>query len=135
VTRPDGTVTWRVWAPRAARVELVLAGDPDRARPMEPEGRGYFRHQEAGVPDGQRYAYRLDGGPPRPDPCSLWQADGVHGTSAVFSPWRFAWADQPWRGVERRDLVFYELHVGTFTPEGTFDAVIGRLPALRELGV
>src|SRR5262249_42597920 len=71
----------------------------------------------------------------RPDPCSPWQPDGVHRPSAVLFPDRFAWTDHDWKGVARQDLVFYELHVGTFTPEGTFDAVIPRLPALRELGI
>jgi maltooligosyltrehalose trehalohydrolase len=117
-------------------VDLVLIeGQGRRALPMEREGGGFFRHWEAGVGEGQRYAYRLDGGPERPDPCSLWQPEGVHGPSAVVRTDRFAWADKAWRGVRREDLVFYELHVGTFTPEGTFDAVIPRLKALRDLGV
>jgi maltooligosyltrehalose trehalohydrolase len=102
---------------------------------MLPEERGYFRLDRANVPEGQRYAFRLDGGPERPDPCSLWQPDGVHGPSAVVQPGRFHWTDQRWQGIARQDLVFYELHVGTFTPEGTFDAVIPRLGTLRELGV
>ncbi|AWM41608.1 Malto-oligosyltrehalose trehalohydrolase [Gemmata obscuriglobus] len=136
VTRSDGAVTWRVWAPKADRVELVLI-DGDRRQPiaMRPEDDGYFVHAGAGVPDGQRYAYRLNGGPERPDPCSRWQPDGVHRPSAVVFPGRFPWTDRGWRGVSRDDLVFYELHVGTFTPEGTFDAVIPRLPELRDLGV
>lgn len=133
--RPDGSVAWRVWAPRARRVELVLHGDGPRAVPMAPEPGGYFAHTETGVPEGQRYAYRLDGGPERPDPCSLWQPEGVHGSSAVFDPANFGWSAGGWRGLPRHDLVFYELHVGTFTPEGTFDAVALRLRQLRELGV
>src|SRR5205823_843789 len=102
---------------------------------MQPEEGGYFRHAEPHVREGQRYAYRLDNTQERPDPCSSWQPDGVHRPSAVLFPGRFPWTDQGWHGVRREDLVFYELHVGTFTPEGTFDAVIPRLPALRELGV
>ncbi len=134
---PDGSVRWRAWAPRAAAVDLVLIdGDRRRVVPMRAEGAGgYFRHTEPGVPEGQRYAYRLDGGPERPDPCSLWQPDGVHGPSAVVRPERFRWADRGWKGLPRAELVFYELHVGTFTPEGTFEAVIPRLPQLRDLGV
>jgi len=132
----DGRVCWRVWAPAAKRVELVLydAGE-HRVRPMEWEEGGYYSHTEADVAEGQRYAYRLNGGPERPDPCSLWQPDGVHRPSAVLYPRRFAWTDHTWKGVPREELVFYELHVGTFTPQGTFDAVIPRLPELRELGV
>jgi maltooligosyltrehalose trehalohydrolase len=133
---PDGTVHWRVWAPRARQVELVLVdGDRRCVRPMAPEEKGYFRYAEAGVPDGQRYCYRLDGGPELPDPASLWQPDGVHAPSAVYRPERFAVSNAPWSGVRRQDLVFYELHVGTFTPDGTFDAAIPRLDSLRDLGV
>jgi maltooligosyltrehalose trehalohydrolase len=102
---------------------------------MAAEERGYFSLTRPDVPDGQRYAYRLDNGPERPDPASLWQPDGVHGPSAVFRPERFAWTDHGWAGVCREDLVIYELHTGTFTPEGTFEAIIPRLPSLRDLGV
>ncbi len=134
--RSNGSVQWRVWAPRANQVDLVLIdGDRRRRLPMEAEGRGYFRHTEAAVPEGQRYAYRLGDGPERPDPCSLWQPDGVHRPSAVLFPERFPWSDAAWVAPKREELVFYELHVGAFTPEGTFDAVIPRLAALRDLGV
>jgi maltooligosyltrehalose trehalohydrolase len=117
-------------------VDLVLIDDGKRsARPMAAEPCGYFRHEESDIAEGQRYAYRLDGGPERPDPVSLWQPDGVHQPSAVLFPERFAWHEGAWAGVRREDLVLYELHVGAFTPEGTFDAVIPRLDVLRELGV
>ena len=136
VGSPDGSVLLRVWAPAAKRVGLVLIdGAARREVAMQPEEGGYHRHEEADVPEGRRYAFRLDGGPERPDPCSLWQPEGVHGPSAVVLPDRFAWTDGGWKGVRREDLVFYELHVGTFTPEGTFDGVIPRLRDLRELGV
>ncbi|MCC6418778.1 MAG: malto-oligosyltrehalose trehalohydrolase [Gemmataceae bacterium] len=134
--RPDGSVRWRVWAPRASKVELVLIeGSRREAVAMAPQERGYFRYERGKVPEGQRYAYRLDGGPERPDPASLWQPDGVHAASAVVRPGRFTWTDRNWRGVRREDLVIYEAHTGTFTPEGTFAAIIPRLPALRDLGV
>lgn len=133
---PENRVRWRVWAPAAQQVELVLLdGGRRQAVPMDRAERGYFRHAAADVPEGQRYAYRLDGGPERPDPCSLWQPEGVHGPSAVVRPERFAWTDRAWAGVPRDRLVFYETHVGTFTREGTFDAIIPRLPELRQLGV
>jgi maltooligosyltrehalose trehalohydrolase len=132
----DGTVRWRVWAPRSKRVELVLYdGDRRRSLPMTSEPHGYHSRTEAGIAEGQRYAYRLDNGQERPDPASLWQPEGVHRPSAVLLPERFRWTDQGWTGLAREQLVFYELHVGTFTPEGTFDAVIGRLDSLRDLGV
>jgi maltooligosyltrehalose trehalohydrolase len=102
---------------------------------MHAQEHGYFECTLPEVREGQRYTYRLEGGAERPDPCSLWQPDGVHGPSAIVRPDRFAWTDQAWRGVPREELVFYELHVGTFTPEGTFEAIIPRLLALRELGI
>ena len=85
---------------------------------------------------GQHYAYRI-GNDPReyPDPVSRWQPKGVHRASAVFDPARFLWSDAGWRGVASETLSIYELHVGTFTPEGTFAAVADRLPELRELGI
>jgi maltooligosyltrehalose trehalohydrolase len=133
---PDGALRWRVWSPRADRVDLVwFDGGRRRALAMEREAPGYFHHTDREVWDGQRYAYSLDGGRELPDPCSLWQPEGVHAPSAVFRPGSFRWTDQGWQGVRREDLVFYELHVGTFTPAGTFEAILPRLPALRELGV
>jgi maltooligosyltrehalose trehalohydrolase len=125
-----------VWAPRAERVELVLIDGPRRrALPMRPEEHGYFHGTLPDVAEDQRYAYRLNNGPELLDPCSLWQPDGVHNPSAVVRPERFRWTDRNWKGVRREDLVFYELHAGTFTPEGTFESIIPRLPALCELGV
>jgi maltooligosyltrehalose trehalohydrolase len=135
VALPSGEVSWRVWAPKARAVDLILVdGDQRRALPMRGED-GYFCRVEGETPEGQRYAYRIDGGPERPDPASLWQRDGVHGPSAFFRPEAFSWGDKGWKGVRREDLVFYELHVGTFTREGTFGAIIPRLRELKEMGV
>jgi maltooligosyltrehalose trehalohydrolase len=131
----DG-ILFRVWAPRAQSVELVLLnGELRKPLPMEREPRGYCHRAVSGVGEGQRYAYRLGGGPERPDPCSLSQPDGVHAPSEVVLPGRFVWGDGGWRGVAREALVFYELHVGTFTPEGTFDAIVPRLASLKQLGI
>jgi maltooligosyltrehalose trehalohydrolase len=136
VAEGGDTIQFRVWAPRAARVDLVLIDGPARrAVPMTAEARGFFSRTESGVPEGQRYAFSRDGGPDRADPCSLWQPDNVPGPSAVVRPERFSWTDQNWAGVAREDLVIYELHVGTFTPEGTFEAIIPRLAGLKDLGV
>src|SRR3954454_6650631 len=135
VAFPDGSVRWRVWAPRAKHAELILLhGDTRQSLSMEPEGRGYFTHAQPAA-EGQRYFFRLDSGPERPDPASLWQPDGVHGPSAVVRTERFTWSPAAWTGLQRAALVFYELHTGTFTPEGSFEAVIPRLGALRHLGV
>jgi maltooligosyltrehalose trehalohydrolase len=136
LAHPDGSVQWRVWAPQASQVELVLIdGDRRRSLAMQGEPRGYFRCTLPDIPDAQRYAFRLDEGPERPDPASLWQPDGVHAPSAVVRTDRFRWTDGEWRGVRLADLVFYELHVGTFTPEGTFEAILPRLETLRSLGI
>lgn len=133
----DGTIHWRVWAPEAASVQLVLVADDDSRSelPMEREFSDFFVQQLEGIEEGQRYGFRLNGGPLRPDPASRWQPEGVHRPSAVFNPEHFFWTDQEWHGVPRDELVIYELHVGTFALEGTFDAIIPRLGSLRELGI
>jgi maltooligosyltrehalose trehalohydrolase len=134
--QPDGSVLWRVWAPQSDRVTLVLHRSSGRADiVMQSAEFGYFVHQEEEVDERLGYVYRLSDGKEYPDPASRWQPDGVHQPSAVFSPGAYAWSDQDWRGIAREDLSIYELHVGTFTPEGTFDAIIPRLAALRELGI
>ncbi len=132
----ETAIRWRVWAPNARRLDLVLFdGAKRREMSMLAESRGYFHCRLPEIADGQRYAYRLNGGSERPDPCSLWQPDGVHGPSAVVRPARFVWTDRDWKGIPLADLVFYELHVGTFTPAGNFESVIPRLRELRELGI
>jgi len=122
-----------VWAPRPDRVELVL-GDGGRVA-MQRDDRDWW-HASAPVPaPGVRYGFSLDGGPVRPDPRSASQPDGVDAHSAVVEHAGFPWTDTGWRGVALRGAVLYELHIGTFTPEGTFDAAIGRLAHLVALGV
>jgi len=126
------TATFRVWAPRAGRVDLVVGG---RDVPMDgPDDRGWFR-VEADASPGADYAYRLDGGDPRPDPRSPWQPHGVDGPSRLVDHAAFGWTDAAWTGRDPAEAVIYELHVGTFSPEGTFDGVVARLPHLVELGV
>jgi maltooligosyltrehalose trehalohydrolase len=122
----------RVWAPTPEVVELVLA---DRRMPMERDGDGWWRAEVEHAGPGTTYAFSLDRGPARPDPRSGSQPDGVDGPSAIVDHAAFGWTDAAWRGVAARGLVLYELHVGTFTPDGTFDAAIERLPHLVELGV
>jgi maltooligosyltrehalose trehalohydrolase len=101
---------------------------------MERRPGGYFETVVEQAPAGTLYTYRLDGGPDRPDPASRFQPSGVHGPSEVIDP-AFEWQDETWRGLPLETCVFYELHVGTFTAAGTFDAIIPRLDELRELGV
>ncbi|MGK2948842.1 MAG: malto-oligosyltrehalose trehalohydrolase [Acidimicrobiales bacterium] len=124
---------FEVWAPRPAQVDLVL-GD-DRRLAMQPEDGGWWALEVDDAGSGTRYGYSLDGGPARPDPRSMHQPDGVEGLSAVVDHEGFVWTDEGWRGVTLPGAVLYELHVGTFTPAGTFDAAIERLPHLVDLGV
>ncbi|WP_129337123.1 malto-oligosyltrehalose trehalohydrolase [Cellulomonas endophytica] len=123
----------RVWAPAAGRVDLVQPAS-GRTDPMQPGDGGWWVAGED-LPHGTDYAFALDGGDPRPDPRSAWQPEGVHGPSRVFEPSRFDWSDDGWDGLDVRGRIVYELHVGTFTPEGTFTAAAERLDHLAALGV
>ncbi len=132
----DG-VYFRVWATNAGHVDLMLYEGQREAGvfALAPEGDGYFAGQVAGIEAGARYMYRLDSGDPRPDPASRYQPDGVHTVSQVVDPAAFAWTDAGWRGIPLEEAIIYELHVGTATDVGTFDALIERLDDLRDLGV
>ena len=136
----DRATRFEVWAPSAERVE-VLIGDGDAAHdltlgPVDGwDGESTWTAIVPEVGAGTRYRYRLDGGDPLPDPASRAQPDGVHGPSAVVDVASFRWTDGGWGGVELADAVLYEAHIGTFTPEGTFDAAIGQLDRLAALGV
>ncbi|MGH7526009.1 MAG: malto-oligosyltrehalose trehalohydrolase [Gemmatimonadales bacterium] len=133
---PGGGVVFEVWAPAARRVEVAMVGPgPTSTHPMEEIAGGVWSaalHQAAA---GGDYVYRLDGGPGRPDPVSRSRPAGVHGPTRIVDPSVFAWSDAGWSGLAVADLVIYELHVGAFTPEGSFDGVMPRLEALRELGI
>jgi len=135
----DGESTcFRVWAPEHSSVDLVLEfdGGDREVRPLTRDSRGYWSASFADVRPGAKYRYRLSGDDSRvfPDPASRYQPDGVHGPSQVIDP-SFRWTDQEWRPPRRDALVFYELHVGTFSPEGTFRGVTERLPYLAQLGI
>ena len=122
-----------VWAPDAHTVELHLPGE-ERLVDMVPAPGGWWT-APFDLEPGTDYAYRVDGSPNRPDPRSALQPDGVHGHSRTVDPATWQWTDQDWEGKDLRGSVIYELHVGTFTPEGTLDAAISRLDHLAELGV
>jgi maltooligosyltrehalose trehalohydrolase len=123
-----------VWAPAAATVEVVIG---ERRTPLGagPGGRGWWAATVAEAGPGTDYAFSVDGGPPRPDPRSPWQPSGVDGPSRVVDHAAFAWTDGAWRGLHLPSAVLYELHVGTFTAAGTFQAAIERLDHLVGLGV
>jgi maltooligosyltrehalose trehalohydrolase len=132
----DGTVRFRLWAPAAEEVELGLtAADGERCLPMTSLGDGWFEVVTATARPGSLYRFRADGGPWFPDPASRFNPQDVHGPSEVIDPAAYCWDDGDWYGRPWEEAVIYELHVGTFTPEGSFRAVIERLDYLRELGV
>jgi maltooligosyltrehalose trehalohydrolase len=145
-------VRFSVWAPAASRVVLHLrsAGESDRpdvprVRPPDSQSiemivapgdrSGIWRADVAEARVGDRYAYSTDGGVPRPDPAARFLPDGVHGWSEVIDSRGFRWNDDAWTGLDPRRAVIYELHVGTFTADGTFRAAAAQLPYLRDLGV
>ena len=130
----DTRCRFLIWAPLPETIELHLHEPDERSVALTPFDDGYFYVELEDVPPSTLYSYRINGRD-RPDPASRWQPCGVHGPSAVVDPNAFQWTDAAWSGAHQADLVFYELHVGTSTPEGTFDALIPHIAELRELGV
>ncbi|MGA9354483.1 MAG: malto-oligosyltrehalose trehalohydrolase [Terriglobales bacterium] len=131
---PDGSWEFLLWAPNARSVRLQLCLS-DELINMELLPQGYFRANVRGVDDGTQYLYRLDDHRSLPDPASRFQPRGVHGPSQIVDTGSFQWTDQDWKGVPLESSIFYELHVGTYTREGTFDAVIPHFAQLADLGV
>lgn len=144
-----GGVRFCVWASAATSVQLHLHEAGGQVRVSHLARLGATPHDAAAacaeaclwqltVPDaraGDRYAYSIDGREPQPDPASRFQPDGVHGWSEVVDPHAFQWTDAAWNGLDPRRAVIYELHVGAFSPEGTFQGIAAKLPYLRDLGV
>jgi len=130
----EGGVRFEVWAPAMRTVELELRGPIERRVAMAREG-ALFSTTVADAAPGQDYSYLLDGERRVPDPISRHQPEGVHGPSRVVDPSAFAWRTPERPAPPLAEWVFYELHTGTFTPGGTFDAAIERLPHLVALGV
>ena len=126
------THRFEVWAPDRGRVELVIG---DRRQAMTRGERGWWIASDPAAGPGTRYGFALDGGEVRPDPRAPSQPDGVFGLSEVVDHATDRWTDAGWRGRALDQVIIYELHVGTFTPQGTFDGVIAKLPHLVELGV
>ena len=133
--RSHGETVFRVWAPQAQRVAVVVESPAPATILLERERDGYFSGGASAVPVGALYKYSVDDRGPWPDPCSRYQPQGVHGPSMVVDPNAYQWNDAQWRGANIKGQVIYELHVGAFTPEGTFDAAAQKLPYLRDLGV
>jgi maltooligosyltrehalose trehalohydrolase len=130
----EGRCRFLVWAPLAEKLDVHLISPTERLIPLARDDRGYFHGVVEGVEPGALYLYRLDGHEERPDPASRRQPQGVHKPSQVVDP-RFPWQDRHWSGLSLHNFIVYELHPGTFTPEGTFAAIIPYLDELKELGV
>jgi maltooligosyltrehalose trehalohydrolase len=140
--QPGGGVHFRVWAPRCQKIEVVLEPMPrgienslQPALELAPEEDGYFSCLVAEAGAGSLYRYRLDGKDSFPDPASRFQPEGVHGPSQVVDPNQFPWTDGDWKGLTLPGQVLYEMHLGTFSLEGTWSAAAEHLPRLAELGV
>ncbi|MEM8733985.1 MAG: malto-oligosyltrehalose trehalohydrolase [Planctomycetota bacterium] len=135
----DGQTRFRVWAPNCTQVEVGIAkqsekGSAHERTRLESDGNGYFSGVAA-ARAGDVYHYRLDDRVARPDPASRFQPHGVHGDSQVIDHGQYAWADEAWQGISKRELVIYELHLGCFTEEGTYRSALSKLPHLKALGV
>ena len=130
----QGGVHFRLWAPRCREIAVEIEELPAFA--LEPEGDGYFSGWLREARPGMRYRFCVDDGDTAlPDPASRFQPEGPHGPSEIVDPGAFQWSDATWRGRRRDELVIYEMHVGTFTPRGSWTAAIDELPALAELGI
>lgn len=134
----DDTYHFHLWAPNVQDVKLRFLGtagqSEERIVEMEAVGEGFYQARVEGVPPGTRYFYRLDNERDRPDPTTRYQPEGVHGPSQLVDT-HFEWEDDGWAGLPLQKYIVYELHVGTFTPEGTFEAIIPHLEWLKELGI
>lgn len=124
-----------MWAPRHEHVSVKLTSQRDRLVDLAGDDYGYFVGEANDVSPGDRYLLQLSREHCWPDPASHYQPDGVHQPSAVVDHGSFPWTDESWKGVPLAEMVQYELHVGTFTPEGTFAGVEERLPYLKDLGI
>ncbi|MDX5480350.1 MAG: malto-oligosyltrehalose trehalohydrolase [Hymenobacteraceae bacterium] len=133
-TPGEGTV-FTVWAPEANDVKVKLHQDEPRQIPLQREAFGYWTALAEEALPGTRYTFLLDDEKERPDPASLSQPDGVHDPSEVIDHSSFPWSDKKWKGVPLQHYIIYELHVGTFSEDGTFEGVIEKLPQLKNLGV
>src|SRR4051794_5055382 len=132
----DGGVHFAVWAPEATSVEVELHAEGGLTyHPLRAGADGLHEGLVPELTAGAHYTYRLDRDQSYPDPASRFQPEGVHGPSEVVDTLAFAWSDETWPGLSIDDLIVYELHVGAYTPQGTFAALIDQLPELSRLGV
>jgi maltooligosyltrehalose trehalohydrolase len=130
-------VVFRVWAPEAEQMRVVVGADltEEKAAAMTKASDGFFTTEPIAAFAGDLYQFYVDDRGPFPDPASRYQPHGVHGPSAIVDPANYRWHDDDWTGIALRDAIFYELHVGTFTPEGTFRSAAEKLGYLKDLGI
>jgi maltooligosyltrehalose trehalohydrolase len=128
-------VEFRVWAPipRGITLRLIRADGQSKEIMLDRDGEDFVASAPASASD--RYAYILDGSQPVPDPVSRFLPESVHGPAQIVDPAAFRWSDENWRGLDLREYIIYELHVGTFTPQGTFDSAARKLEYLKQLGI
>ena len=131
----NGVCEFTLWSPLKEKAAVHLVSPEDKLLPMVKQERGYWYVKADNIEPGTLYYYRLEDGEDRPDPASNFQPQGVHEASAVIDHSSAAWNDSQWAGISLEEMILYELHVGTFTDEGTFKAIIPRLADLAELGV
>lgn len=130
----DDLVKFKVWAPYCKKVSVELQNKKKTFK-LERDGQGYFTATVKGINEGDEYFYILDGKQKRPDPVSRLLSHGPHGPTTIIKPSNFKWTDSKYKSINLKDYILYELHVGTFTNEGTFAALIDKLPYLKELGI
>jgi len=129
-------VYFKVWAPKVERLSVkIISKENEKSFPLKKDGIGYFDGFVENVHSGDYYLYLLDEKHKYPDPASRFQPHGVHGASQVIDPNEFQWDDDGWKGIQLKNFIIYELHVGTFTKEGTFGAIISYLDYLKEFGI
>lgn len=130
----QGQVYFRVWAPKCQQIDVVIEGQ-DRTIPLEKTDKGYFVGHASDLGVGTLYRYCINQAQSYPDPCSRFQPEGPHGPSMIIDPSAYEWQDEQWKGIEMKGQVFYEMHIGSFTAEGTFDAAAQELEELKRLGI
>ena len=133
--KQSGTCEFIVWAPFRKKVDVKILDPEEEIISMQKDDRGYWKTSVERLNSGSQYVYVLDGSLERPDPTSFFQHDGVHGPSSIIDHNEFSWHDDSWQCISLAEMIMYELHVGTFTEEGTFSAVIPRFEGLLDLGI
>lgn len=131
----DGKVEFRLWAPTAKKVELLLYDGDKKPQLMKGTADGWHKLELSQIKPDSKYHFIIDGDLKVPDPASRYQPEDVHGPSQLVDPRKYRWQETDWRGRPWEEAVIYELHVGTYTREGTFEALIGKLDHLEELGI